>query len=168
MLVATVYLNESHASSGLVRYGFDDGSGKITGNRWPEKEGEPPFECVTLTFVLQISYPLMSSLIKGHLDTFAFSEIWADSMDPTVSKSTIFNLSMMRMKYITISFKPWSMPYHTNEVLPWIFCFLSPIYFAHHLHIATRAHAQNTDTGTAGPFGMYFWPDIIRKRRYWR
>ncbi|KIM49312.1 hypothetical protein M413DRAFT_438499 [Hebeloma cylindrosporum] len=44
MLVANVYLNEPHSSSGLVRYGFDDGSGKIMGNRWPEKEGDPPFE----------------------------------------------------------------------------------------------------------------------------
>jgi hypothetical protein len=71
MLVATVYLNEPHGSSGLVRYGFDDGSGKITGNRWPEKEGDPPLECVKLSFVLQISYPLIFFLIKVPLDTFA-------------------------------------------------------------------------------------------------
>jgi len=49
MLVANVYLNEPHSTSGLVRYGFDDGSGKITGNRQPETEGDPPFEYVKLS-----------------------------------------------------------------------------------------------------------------------
>lgn len=41
MLVANVYPNEPNSSSGFMRYDFDDGSGKISGNRWPEKEGDP-------------------------------------------------------------------------------------------------------------------------------
>ncbi|KAF8965266.1 hypothetical protein BDZ97DRAFT_799053 [Flammula alnicola] len=43
-LVANVYRNDPDPFSGRITYGLDDGTGRINGQRWPLKEGDPPFE----------------------------------------------------------------------------------------------------------------------------
>jgi hypothetical protein len=55
-----------------VRYDFDDGSGKISGNKWPEKEGDSPIKCANCIICLPNLYALMFSFKKGHLNTSAF------------------------------------------------------------------------------------------------